>query len=160
MAEVPLSLHESHGSVWHSLQLVTSLLGSPRWDRPYRCFSPLLSRGITSHEWPAMLCQPISSACLGPNVMVLKTKASSLGHCESPHFPTRQTQTVPVSPSVQLMFRLLYLQLWRRSGQLCVISATPQSADLLPQLFSWQEERLSTSTQLLQAVFPLSTQPQ
>lgn len=131
------------------------------WDRTYRCFSPLLSREITSHVWLPMLCQPISSVCLGPNVMVLKTETSSLGHCESFHFPTRQAQTIHVSPSIELsVWALVPAKSWRRSGHLLsIISATPQSADLLSQLFSWREERLSTSTQLLQAMSPPSIQP-
>lgn len=133
---------------------ISFVLGNPVWDGVYRCFSPLLSREIASHEWLPVLCQPVSSVCLSPNVMVLKTEASSLGHCESLCFPTRQAQTIPVSPSLQLnVWALVPAKPWRRSGHLrSVTSATPGSADLLPQLFSWREERLSSSTQLLQAM--------
>lgn len=97
-----------------------------------------------------------------PSVMVLKTEASSLGHCESLNFPTRQAQIIPVSPSVQLnVWALVLAKSWRRPGHLrSVTSATAQSEDLLPQLFSWREERLSSRTQLLQEMSPPSIQPQ
>lgn len=66
-----------------------------------------------------MLHKSISSVSWGPSVMVLKSEASSLGCFESLHFPTRQAQTLPVSPSVQLsVHALVPAKSWRRSEQL------------------------------------------
>lgn len=93
---------------------------------------------ITSPEWLPMLHKPISSVSWCPNVMVLKSEASSLGCFESLHFPTRQAQTLPVSPSVQLsVHALVPAKSWRRSEQLFfIISATPQTPSVLPVLCS------------------------
>lgn len=169
-ADAPFSLNEHHGPVWHSLQFVMSLLyWGVRWETEHT--------DVSHHGWERDYLPWVAANALTAHffslfesqIMGLKAEASSIGHCESLCFPTRQpcvclhfpTQTVPVLPPVQLNVQaLVTAKFWGRSEQLLsIISATPQSTDLFPQLFSWWEERPSTSPQLLQAMSPPSIQP-
>lgn len=105
----------------------------------------IISPVLSTDEWspPVPRCQrsvsPFLQSVEVPSSRCHKSEASSLGHCGSLHFPTRQAQILPVSLLLQLDIQgFVSVGSLRRSGQLlshhlwcCEICWSPHAAFFL-----------------------------